>query len=389
MNDRDANAPSQISHNSISLKSISLNLSKRKPLSDIHCENKAASIPNKCTDRIQCDKQKKSKFNDNAQKPQFFEPTAIFHHPKKIDIAQEEKRELLRQMSSDSMDISSDAKQENAFEKFYRNSRQKINYDYTQQIHSNLKFSEKKIKINPEIFKHSPQLRWQMREILIDWLHEVCGEYDLHWQTMLLTVQIVDRYLSGTTVYKKNLQLLGITSMWIAAKFEEIHPPQVHDFVYMSDNAYEYLQVIQFEEKVLKKLKWRVVAPTPNDFLCHYFIFIKQSEQKPTKILSQLFVDISMQCEFYCAYPSSQLAAAAVLLAALYNHARAMPIVPEFSAHCECSIESLLVIAEKINTTFVRLKKRSGLRSALDKHKKRCGKIPAKPFADLVQHLKC
>ena len=36
---------------------------------------------------------------------------------------------------------------------------------------------------------------------------------------------------------RSKLQLVGVTCMLIAAKFEEIHPPAVDEFVYISDNT--------------------------------------------------------------------------------------------------------------------------------------------------------
>jgi len=39
-------------------------------------------------------------------------------------------------------------------------------------------------------------------------------------------------------VHRQKLQLVGVTAMLIACKYEEIYPPIVKDFVYITDNAY-------------------------------------------------------------------------------------------------------------------------------------------------------
>ena len=57
-------------------------------------------------------------------------------------------------------------------------------------------------------------------------------------ETLYLTCNIIDRYLSIRNVSRKRLQLVGVTSMLIASKYEEIWAPEVNDFVYISDKAY-------------------------------------------------------------------------------------------------------------------------------------------------------
>ncbi|MBA0595799.1 hypothetical protein Gorai_012654, partial [Gossypium raimondii] len=77
-----------------------------------------------------------------------------------------------------------------------------------------------------------------MRSILIDWLVEVAEEYRLVQDTLYLTVSYIDRYLSGNTMNRQRLQLLGVACMMIASKYEEICAPQVEEFCYITDNTY-------------------------------------------------------------------------------------------------------------------------------------------------------
>lgn len=59
-----------------------------------------------------------------------------------------------------------------------------------------------------------------MRAILVDWLVEVQENFELFHETLYLAVKIVDRYLEQVEVKKEYLQLVGATSMLVAAKFE-------------------------------------------------------------------------------------------------------------------------------------------------------------------------
>merc|ERR1711939_1145221 len=90
-----------------------------------------------------------------------------------------------------------------------------------------------------------------MRAILVDWLVEVHSKYRLQDEALWLTVQIVDRYLQTTQVMRNRLQLIGVAAMLIAAKFEEIHPPEVRDFAYITDNTYSKLEILDMEAVIL------------------------------------------------------------------------------------------------------------------------------------------
>lgn len=55
-----------------------------------------------------------------------------------------------------------------------------------------------------------------MRAILVDWLVEVTNEFKLRNETLHLTVNIVDRFLSLMYVNKERLQLVGVSAMFVA-----------------------------------------------------------------------------------------------------------------------------------------------------------------------------
>lgn len=88
-----------------------------------------------------------------------------------------------------------------------------------------------------------PDITNGMRAILVDWLVEVAGEFRLDPQTLYLSVSIVDRFLSSMSVMRSKLQLVGTASMYLASKFEEIYPPEIGDFAYITDDTYTKSQV--------------------------------------------------------------------------------------------------------------------------------------------------
>ncbi|XP_020223332.1 G2/mitotic-specific cyclin S13-7 [Cajanus cajan] len=115
-----------------------------------------------------------------------------------------------------------------------------------------------------------PDINSKMRSILVDWLIEVHRKFELSPETLYLTLNIVDRFLSVKAVPRRELQLVGISSMLIASKYEEIWAPEVNDFVCISDNAYVSEQVLMMEKMILRKLEWYLTVPTPYVFLVRY-----------------------------------------------------------------------------------------------------------------------
>lgn len=85
-----------------------------------------------------------------------------------------------------------------------------------------------------------PFITVSMRSILIDWLIEVHMKFKLEPATLYLNVNIVDRYLTKAKVKVKRsqLQLVGVTALFVASKYEDIYPPELKDMVYICDSAY-------------------------------------------------------------------------------------------------------------------------------------------------------
>ena len=73
-------------------------------------------------------------------------------------------------------------------------------------------------------------------------------------ETLFITVNIIDRYLSKEIVRLSKFQLLGITALWIASKFQEIYPPVMKDLVEFSDKLFDSQEILEMESKVLKTI---------------------------------------------------------------------------------------------------------------------------------------
>ena len=107
----------------------------------------------------------------------------------------------------------------------------------------------------------------KMRAILVDWLVDVHSKFKLRSETLFLTVNLIDRYLNEREVSRQKLQLVGVACMLIACKYEEIYAPEVKDFVYITDNAYDREEVLEMEGKILEVLKFNLLTHSANFFL--------------------------------------------------------------------------------------------------------------------------
>lgn len=90
-----------------------------------------------------------------------------------------------------------------------------------------------------------------MRRILIDWLVDVHLNFKLQSETLFMTVNLIDRYTQAVWVSKGEFQLVGVACMFIASKYEEIYPPCMKDFRYVTDNAFTIERIKQAELHIL------------------------------------------------------------------------------------------------------------------------------------------
>lgn len=104
----------------------------------------------------------------------------------------------------------------------------------------------------------------------MDWLVDVHLKFKLVPETLFLTVNIIDRYLEFTSIVRQKLQLVGITAMLIACKYEEIYSPEINDFVYVTDKAYNSQEVLEMEGNILSTLQFNLTFSSSLKFLERY-----------------------------------------------------------------------------------------------------------------------
>jgi cyclin B len=185
--------------------------------------------------------------------------------------------------------------------------------EYVPDIYSRLCREEGMLLPRPDYMEtNQPDVNPKMRGILVDWLVEVHMKYKLKTETLFLAVNIIDRFLEKKTITRKRLQLIGVTAMLIAAKFEEIYPPEVRDFVFITDKAYTKEDILSMEVAMLSLLEFNICCPTAAHFLERYQRVNRCNEVH--QHLLQYCAELCLPEVSMIRYAPSHLAAAAALL---------------------------------------------------------------------------
>jgi cyclin B len=234
--------------------------------------------------------------------------------------------------------------------------------EYAPDIFNNLQRGESVHMPSPGYMDKQVQINAKMRAILVDWLVDVHRKYKLHSETLFLTVSLIDQYLELRTTTQRNLQLVGVTAMLIAAKFEEVYPPQIKDLVYVTDKAYSRDDILKMEVSILTALQFKVCRPTAMNFLERYQLISGCTDAH--RDLAQYLLELSLVDYKMIKYTPSHLAAASVLLSnkllrrpawtpAAVRHTRMTePMLKE----CAKEICLLLELAESASLQAVRKK---------------------------------
>lgn len=235
--------------------------------------------------------------------------------------------------------------------------------EYAREIYDYLLSVEGKKTASPGYLASQRDVNEKMRGILVDWLVDVHLKFRLLPETLFLTVNLIDRYLEKTQVERRRLQLVGVSAMLVACKYEEIYSPEVRDFVYITDHAYSSAEVLAMERSILTQLNYDITAPSAFRFVERFGNLARLEEQNQQ--LSQYLCELALVEYKMLRYAPSLLAAASIYLtlkiarrdvvwpAVLAEHSRYKDITLRQCARDMCL---LLQGAEKCTLQAVRKK---------------------------------
>ena len=187
--------------------------------------------------------------------------------------------------------------------------------EYVVEIFDYLKDLENSTMPNPDYMDHQDNLEWHLRGVLVDWLIEVHTRFGLLPETMFLAVNIIDRFLSTRVVELDRLQLVGITAMFIASKYEEVMSPHVANFKHVADDGFSVEEILKAERFMLAALNYDLSYPNPMNFLRR--ISKADNYDMNTRTLGKYMLEISLLDHRLMEYQPSHIAAASMYLARL------------------------------------------------------------------------
>nr|GEV51481.1 cyclin A/B/D/E [Tanacetum cinerariifolium] len=190
---------------------------------------------------------------------------------------------------------------------------------YAADVYGNLRTAELKLRHSVDYMQTVQQeITQEMRGILIDWLVEVSEEYGLAMETFYLTVALLDLYLCKKSIGKRRLQLLGITCMLLASKYEEICAPRVEEFCFITDSTYTRGEVLEMEYQILDVLSFQISVPTTKKFLRRFLLAAQSSYKAPVielEFLANYLAELTSVEYSFVKFLPSLVAASAVFLA--------------------------------------------------------------------------
>lgn len=187
--------------------------------------------------------------------------------------------------------------------------------EYANEIFEYLRDLECSTVPNPQYMSHQDDLEWKTRGILIDWLIEVHTRFHLLPETLFLAVNVIDRFLSEKVVQLDRLQLVGITAMFIASKYEEVLSPHIANFRHVADDGFTEQEILSAERFVLTTLNYDLSYPNPMNFLRR--ISKADNYDIQSRTMGKYLMEISLLDHRFMAYRPSHVAAGAMYLARL------------------------------------------------------------------------
>ena len=187
-----------------------------------------------------------------------------------------------------------------------------LSSEHQSEIFEFLQFQENRKAISLDYMKTQGNINEKMRRILIDWLANVSFKFELQPQVFPAAVHLIDRYLEKIEVHRSQLQLVGIASLMIVCKFEEVFPPAFQDYLDVCAGAFSRDDLLLMEGEILFQLDFDVLSVT-----CYNFFSLMHSKLNldPTSFyFGQFLLENSLLHLRVLKYKSSVLAAGAIVL---------------------------------------------------------------------------
>jgi hypothetical protein len=159
-----------------------------------------------------------------------------------------------------------------------------------------------------DIISIQTDIKEPMRCILIDWIISLQNKFFYKSNTLFLTINLIDRYLSKKSILRTKFQLLGVTSLFISYKYEEIYMKNINDFVELTARAFDKSEILEMEKIIIDLVEFNLDLPLSKDFfdlLSTVYKFNENEYAFGSFLLEAFLLDMTS-----CEYKQSQIALA-------------------------------------------------------------------------------
>lgn len=183
----------------------------------------------------------------------------------------------------------------------------------------------------PDTLLQNHKITSHIRTKMVDWMVEVLSIFDCMDETFFLSVNIMDIFFQKTKkVYRnEDVHLIGIGSMFIASKFQEIYPLSLKNFVHkVAHDMFSENDIKLMEHQILSDIGLEILVSTSvYDFLKTYFydFFYNNNDlikknchinvNNEIKLVSEYLSKMVLHYEYFYLYENSMKAIGCIITA--------------------------------------------------------------------------
>jgi len=157
----------------------------------------------------------------------------------------------------------------------------------TQEGPTIFKFLLKEINLNliPDNFLNIKNISENLHLRMIDWMIEVLDAYTQSNETFFLAVHILDLFIFKSESFSSNdIHLLGIVSMFLASKFEDVNPICLQQIISkIGHNIFKKEEILNYEKKICKTLNFDFYFVCCFDIIKTFYHDFKSSNKESIK----------------------------------------------------------------------------------------------------------
>lgn len=174
-------------------------------------------------------------------------------------------------------------------------------------------------KVSKSCLSHQTEVNKRMRAVLLNWLIQVHQKFKLLQRTLFSMVNLLDRFLERKVVPRTHLQLLGLTCLFIASKYEDIYPPELKDLAEITNNSITKEMITECEQEVFLTLGFDMVVVSSHEALD---ALLKRWNigSKPKRDLARMVLVLFLFHHYHDKFKPFRLASFAYLVACRFYH---------------------------------------------------------------------